>query len=122
MKKIFSSIALLCIAVVMHAQVAYLIPVTDNSAAELTDPVAALPDGVYSNVSAKDGEKMVTLSSVTLQAERNAYNWFHATYPDGQVFTLKDVKEGKLLVGEAKTPAVRALWIYVDRFGLITVH
>ena len=112
MKKIFSSIALMCIAMVMHAQVAYLIPVTDKSAADLTDTVAALPEGAYD----------VTIKEVNytgkLFPERNAYNWFHTTYPTGQVFTLKDVKEGKLLVGEAKTPAVRALWIYVDRFGL----
>ena len=104
MKKIFSSIALMCIAMVMHAQVAYLIPVTDKSAAALTDTVAALP--------------VISFGGVEQNPERNAYNWFHATYPDGQVFTLKDVKEGKLLVGEAQTPAVRALWIYVDRFGL----
>ena len=104
MKKIFSSIALMCIAMVMHAQVAYLIPVTDKSAANLTDTVAALP--------------VISFGGVEQNPERNAYNWFHATYPDGQVFTLKDVKEGKLLVGEAQTPAVRALWIYVDRFGL----
>ena len=84
MKKIFSSIALLCIAMVMHAQVAYLIPVTDKSAAELTDIdiVAALP--------------VISFGGVAQNPERNAYNWFHATYPDGQVFTLKDVKEGKL--------------------------
>ena len=104
MKKIFSSIALLCIAMVMHAEVAYLIPVIDKSAAELTDTVGALP--------------VISFGEVAQNPERNAYNWFHATYPDGQVFTLKDVKEGKLLVGEAKTPAVKALWIYVDRFGL----
>ena len=116
MKKIFSSIALMCIALVMHAQVAYLIPVTDKFASELTDTVAALPKGDYE----------VTIENVqytgTLLPERNAYNWFHATYPDGQVFTLKDVKEGKLLQveGETKTPAVKVLWIYVDRFGLST--
>ena len=106
MKKIFSSIALLCIAMVMHAQVAYLIPVTDKSAAELTDIVAALPE--------------ISFGDVQQNPERNAYNWFHTTYPDGQVFTLKDVKDGKLLVGEGetKTPAVKVLWIYVDRFGL----
>ncbi|MDY2943459.1 MAG: Ig-like domain-containing protein [Paludibacteraceae bacterium] len=104
MKKIFSSIALMCIALVMHAQVAYLIPVTDKSAAELTDTVAALP--------------VISFGEVEQNPERNAYNWFHITYPTGQVFTLKDVKEGKLLVGEAKTPAVRALWIYVDRLNL----
>ena len=104
MKKIFSSIALMCIAMVMHAQVAYLIPVTDKSAAALTDIVAALP--------------VISFGGVEQNPERNAYNWFHATYPDGQVFTLKDVKEGKLLIGEAQTPAVKALWIYVDRLNL----
>ena len=114
MKKIFSSIALMCIAMVMHAQVAYLIPVTDKSAADLTDTVAALPEGAFS----------VTIDGMTysgnLFSERNAYNWFRTTYPEGQVLTLNDVKDGKLLVGEGemKTPAVRALWIYVDRFGL----
>ena len=114
MKKIFSSIALMCIAMVMHAHVAYLIPVTDKSAADLTDTVAALPEGAY-NVTIKD----VNYNG-TLLPERNAYNWFRTTYPEGQVLTLKDVKDGKLLVGEGemKTPAVRALWIYVDRFGL----
>ena len=104
MKKILLSIVSLCVAFMMHAQVAYLIPVNNQNAAALTDTVNALPE--------------VSFGGVAQNPERNAYNWFHATYPDGQVFTLKDVKEGKLLVGEAKTPAVRALWIYVDRFGL----
>ena len=65
MKKIFSSIALMCIAMVMHAHVAYLIPVTDKSAAELTDIVAALP--------------VISFGGVEQNPERNAYHWFHAT-------------------------------------------
>ena len=103
MKKIFSSIALLSVALLLNANVAYLIPVSDRNASSLTDTIGALPE--------------ITFGGVEQNPERNAYNWFHATYPTGQVFTLKDVQEGALLTAE-NTPAVKALWIYVDRLNL----
>ena len=103
MKKIFSSIALLSVALLLNANVAYLIPVSDRNASSLTDTIGALPE--------------ITFGGVEQNPERNAYNWFHATYPTGQVLTLKDVQEGALLTAE-NTPAVKALWIYVDRLNL----
>ena len=103
MKKILLSIVSLCVAFMMHAQVAYLIPVNNQNAAALTDTVNALPE--------------VLFGGVAQNPERNAYNWFHTTYPTGQVLTLKDVLEGALLT-EENTPAVKALWIYVDRLNL----
>ena len=103
MKKILLSIVSLCVAFMMHAQVAYLIPVNNQNAAALTDTVNALPE--------------VSFGGVAQNPERNAYNWFHTTYPTGQVLTLKDVLEGALLT-EENTPAVKALWIYVDRLNL----
>ena len=103
MKKIFSSIALMCIAIVMHAQVAYLIPVNDKSASELTTPAEALP--------------VIEFGEVAQNPERNAFAWFQETYPAGEVYTLKDVSDGKLLTAD-NAPAVKVLWIYVDRLNL----
>ena len=99
MKKLFSLLLCCMLTFVASAQVYYLIPSADKSAAEITSTDLFLP--------AENGQ----------QPERNAYTWFCSQYDTDRIVTVKDVIDGKLLTDGA-LGSVQVLWINVARVGL----
>lgn len=99
MKKLLSLLLCCMLTLVASAQVYYLIPSADKSAAEITSTDLFLPD--------ENGQ----------QPERNAYAWFCQQYGTDHIVTVKDVVDGQLLTDGA-LGSVQVLWVNVARVGL----
>lgn len=95
-----------CLSLAMSARVCYLMPTAAENA-----PVA----NVY-NILPWEGDGREPQNEVS--PERRAYEWFMDSNGFGgeDYVTIKDVKEGALLI-DGK-PAMTALWINIDRVGL----
>lgn len=110
MKKVFSTILLSCFALLLSAEVYYLLPNSDGWNSEAVT-------NVYDNLTAAGDPKPNQLQwEEDFQPERKAYEWFKDHYAGAQkVITYKDLKDGRLNADGNLFSTVKVLWIHVDR-------
>ena len=110
MKKVFSTILLSCFALLLSAEVYYLLPNSDGWNSEAVT-------NVYDNLTAAGDPKPNQLQwEKDFQPERKAYEWFKDHYAGAQkVITYKDLKDGRLNADGNLFSTVKVLWIHVDR-------
>lgn len=111
MKKVFSTILLSCFALLLSAEVYYLLPNSDGWNSEAVT-------NVYDNLTAAGDPKPNQLQwEEDFQPERKAYEWFKDHYNAGgqKVITYKDLKDGRLNADGNLFSTVKVLWIHVDR-------
>lgn len=111
MKKVFSTILLSCFALLLSAEVYYLLPNSDGWNSEAVT-------NVYDNLTVEGEHKPNQLQwEDPYQPERKAYEWFKDHYNAGaqKVITYKDLKDGRLNADGNLFSTVKVLWIHVDR-------